>query len=84
MLFSFLILIDIIDHFLSIFVLLIFLYLYFSQLKVDVSILTCTFFTFNLLTLTSEIHFVKFHPEVASCLLSRGKRMYVPLGMSLL
>ena len=27
-----------------------------------------------LLTLTSEMHFVKFHPEVASCLLSRGKR----------
>ena len=30
------------------------------------------------------MHFVKFHPEVASCLLSRGKRMYVPLGMRLL
>ena len=41
-------------------------------------------FTFNWLTLTSEMHFVKFHPEVASCLLSRGKRMYVPLGMRLL
>ena len=26
------------------------------------------------------MHFVKFHPEVASCLLSRGKRMYVPPG----
>ena len=38
-------------------------------------------FTFNWLTLTSEMYFVKFHPEVASCLLSRGKRMYVPLGM---
>ena len=50
----------------------------------DVPILTCIFFTFNWLTLTSEMHFVKFHPEIASCLLSRGKRMYVPLGMRLL
>ena len=47
-------------------------------------ILTCTFFIFNWLTLTSEMHFVKFHPEVASCLLSRGKRKYAPLGMRLL
>ena len=39
---------------------------------------------FNWLTLTSEMHFVKFHPEVASCLLSRGKRKYAPLGMRLL
>ena len=46
-------------------------------------ILTCIFFTFNWLTLTSEMHFVKFHPEVASCLLSRGKRKYAPLGMRL-
>ena len=30
------------------------------------------------------MYFVKFHPEVASCLLSRGKRKYVPLGMRLL
>ena len=30
--------------------------------------------TFNWLTLTSEIHFVKFHPEVASCLLSLGDK----------
>ena len=30
------------------------------------------------------MHFVKFHPEVASCLLSRGKREYAPLGMRLL
>ena len=29
------------------------------------------------------MHFVKFHPEVASCLLSRGKRKYAPLGMRL-
>ena len=36
--------------------------------------------TFNWLTLTSEIHFVKFHPEVASCLLSKGKRKYAPPG----
>ena len=38
----------------------------------------------NWLTLTSEMHFVKFHPEVVSCLLSRGKRKYAPLGMRLL
>ena len=54
------------------------------MLKVDVPILTCICFTFNWLTLTSEMHFVKFHPEVASCLLSRGKRKYAPLGMRLL
>ena len=30
------------------------------------------------------MRFVKFHPEVASCLLSRGKRRYAPLGMRLL
>ena len=47
-------------------------------------ILTCMCFTFNWLTLTSEIHFVKFHPEVASCLVSRGKRKYAPLRMRLL
>ena len=47
-------------------------------------ILICIFFTFNWLTLTSEMYFVKFHPEVASCLLSRGKRKYAPLGMRLL
>ena len=47
-------------------------------------ILTCTFFTFNWLTLTSEMHSVKFHPEVASCLLSRGQIKYAPLGMRLL
>ena len=50
----------------------------------DIPILTCIFFTFNWLTLTSEMHFVKFHPEEASCLLSRGKRKYAPLGMRLL
>ena len=55
-----------------------------QMLKVDVPILTCIFFTFNWLTLTSEMLFVKFHPQVASCLLSRGKRMYVPLWMRLL
>ena len=54
------------------------------MLKVDVPILTCIFFTFNWLTLTSEMCFVKFHPEVASCLLSRGKRKYVLLGMRLI
>ena len=47
-------------------------------------ILTCIYFTFNWLTLSSEMHFVTFHPEVASCLLSRGKRKYAPLGMRLL
>ena len=54
------------------------------HLKVDMPIVTCIFFTFNSLTLTSEMRFVKFHPEVASCLLSRGKRRYAPLGMRLL
>ena len=54
------------------------------KLKVDMPILTCIFFTLNWLTLTSEMHFVKFHPEVASCLLSRGKRKYAPLGMRLI
>ena len=54
------------------------------QLKVDMPILTCIFFTNNWLTLTSEMHFVKFHPEVASCLLSRGKRKNAPLGMRLI
>ena len=53
-------------------------------LKVDMPILTCILFTFNWLTLTSEMHFVKFHPEVTSCLLSRGKRKYAPQGMRLL
>ena len=53
-------------------------------LKVDMPILTYIFFTFNWLTLTSEMHFVKFHPEVASCLLSRGKRKCAPLGMRLI
>ena len=52
--------------------------------KVDMPILTCIFFTFNWLTLTFEMHFVKFHPEVASCLLSRGKRKYAPLGLRLI
>ena len=54
------------------------------SLKVDMPILTCIFFTFNWLTLTSEMHFVKSHPEVASYLLSRGKRKYASLGMRLL
>ena len=56
----------------------------YDYLKVDVPILTYIFFTFNWLTLTSEMHFVTFHPEVASCLLSRGKIKYAPLGMRLL
>ena len=30
------------------------------------------------------MHFVKFHPEIASYLVSRGKRKYAPLGMRLL
>ena len=54
------------------------------MLNMDVPILTCIFFTFNWLTLTSEMHFVKFHLEVASCLLSRGKRKHAPMGMRLL
>ena len=53
------------------------------DLKVDMPIPTCIF-NFNWLTLTSEMHFVKFHPQVAFCLLSTGKRMYAPLGMRLL
>ena len=53
-------------------------------LKMDVPILTCIFFIFNWLTLTSEMHFVTFFPEVASCLLSRDKRKYAPLVMRLL
>ena len=59
-------------------------YLIDFQLKVDMPILTCIFSTFNWLTLTSEMHFVKFHLEVASRLLSRNKRKYAPLGMRLL
>ena len=55
-----------------------------ATLKVDMPILTCIFFTFNWLTLTSEMHFSNFHPEVTSCLLSRGKRKYAFLGMRLL
>ena len=52
-------------------------------LKVDVPILPCAFYTFNWLTLTSEMYFVRFHPEVTSCLLSRGKTKYATLGMRL-
>ena len=37
-------------------------------------------FTFNWMSLTSEMHFVKFHPEVGFCLLSRGKRKNAPWG----
>ena len=36
------------------------------------------------MTLTSKMHFVKFHLQVASCLPSRGQRKYAPLGMRLL
>ena len=39
---------------------------------------------FYWLTVPSEMHFVRFHPEVASCLLSRGKKKYASLGMRLL
>ena len=56
----------------------------FFCIQVDMPILTCIFFTFNWLTLTSEMHFMKFHPVVAFCLLSRGNREYAPLGMRLL
>ena len=51
------------------------------SVKGDMPILTCIFFTLDWLTLTSEMYFVKFHCEVASCLLFRGKRKYAPLGM---
>ena len=53
------------------------------NLKVDVPILPCVFYTFSWLTLTSEMYFVRFHPEVTSCLLSRGKTKYATLGMRL-
>ena len=46
-------------------------------------ILPCVFYTFNWLTLTSEMYFVRFHPEVTSCLLFRGKTKYATLGMRL-
>ena len=39
-------------------------------------ILPCVFFIFNWMTLASEMHFVRFHPEIAFSLLSRGKRKY--------
>ena len=52
-------------------------------LKVDVPILPCVFYTFSWLNLISEMYFVRFHPEVTSCLLSRGKTMYATLGMRL-
>ena len=60
------------------------------HLKVDVHILPCVFFSFSWLTLTSEMHFVRFHPqssedgrlcpEVASCLLSWGKQKVLNPG----
>ena len=43
-------------------------------------ILTCIYFTFNWVNLTSEMHFVKFHPEVASSLLSEVKESMHPWG----
>ena len=46
-------------------------------------ILPCEYCTFIWLTLTSEMYFVRFHPEVTSCLLSRGKTKYATLGMML-
>ena len=44
----------------------------------DTSQFTMCIFNFNWLTLTCKIHFVKFHPEVASYSLSRGKKVYNP------
>ena len=41
-------------------------------------------FHFNWLTLTSNLRFVRFHPRLASCLLSRGKRKYAWLEMRML
>ena len=46
-------------------------------------ILPCVFYTFNWLTLTSEMYLVRFHPEVTPCLPSRGKTKYTTLGMRL-
>ena len=57
---------------------------YYTIFKGGYAHVTCIFVTFIWLTLTSEVHFVKFHPKAASCLLSSGKRKYAPLGMRLL
>ena len=48
-------------------------------LKVDMPTLTCIFFTFYWLTLTSEMHFVKFHPEGSFLFtLQRQKKVCTP------
>ena len=54
-----------------------------KYLKVDMPILSCVFYTFNWLILTSEMYFVRFHPQATSWLLSRGKTKYATLGMRL-
>ena len=52
--------------------------------KGDMPILRCIFFTFNWLTLTSEMHFVKFHPEVLLVYSPEAKESMHPRGMRLL
>ena len=47
-------------------------------------ILKWVFLTFNWLTLTSKMHFFKFHPQVASYFTLQRQRKYAPLGMRLL
>ena len=54
-----------------------------GNLKVDMPILPCVFYTFHWLTLTHGMYFVRFHLEVTSCLLSRGKTKCATLGMKL-
>ena len=45
-----------------------------------VELLGCAHFNIDF-QLISKMHFLKFHHEVVSCLLSRGKRKYAPLGI---
>ena len=52
----------------------------YSELKGRYAHFNILFSPLNWLTQTSEMYFVKFHREVASCLLSRGKRKYAPRG----
>ena len=50
-----------------------------DTLQVNVHILAFVFFSFYwmiLTDLTFEMHFVRFHPDIASCLFSRGKNAY--------
>ena len=53
-----------------------------GPLKMDMPILTCIFFTFNWLTLTSEMHFVV-SPWGSFLFTLQRQRKYAPLGMRL-